>query len=79
MNITCAILSFKSADGWTGRETDETSDLTYKKEEINLWKVAMKEQARKMGDYLFLICIWSFSSFQEKVENSSKTIYTMSK
>ena len=39
----------------------------------------MKEQARKMGDYLFLICIWSFSSFQEKVENSNKTIHTMSK
>ena len=38
-------------------ETDETA-LTYKKVEINLWKVAMKEQARKMGDYLFLICIW---------------------
>ena len=52
MNITCAILSFKSADGWTGRETDETSDLTYKKEEINLWKVAMKEQARKIAHFL---------------------------
>ena len=77
MNITCAILSFKSADGWTGRATDETSDLTYKKEEINLWKVAMKEQARKMGDYLLLICIWSFSSFQEKIENPNKIIYIM--
>ena len=31
MSITCAILSFKSADGWPGRGTDETSNLTYKK------------------------------------------------